>query len=565
MGLNGAEIARRYRERRDADPDRRKQYLEGERARWQRDRQTGKKKSVSEISERERREKRKRWREAKRQARAKARRNALPVSDTPPISPEAQHEPGPSRQKRQGKNIRRRLTRKLKKEIQQLEEKLKTEKARVAKYKKRSQRTKSASASSNSPQAVANALLAGERGPALAAIKGTTKIHQAISVVPGKMKYRDISCLCKREEGILDCHCFQLQEVTLAGPPISSTSSTPTAMHKQKNNTTMRPEVIELRHVGEWSAEHNYVYCLRCCKPQDNLAVHLARVCMKTSTPDERAEELQKAKASNREWIRISRPWDYEQLCEILPDRDSRVNVVKELLHTADCQAILKAVKADFLQIYGNLLKGSEVTSAEKMLYRCYCEAILDSEWVDRMRHGGISREEADCHICLDNCRGSCKWFQLYFTDIRPENIRPEKTTSFSWQRLARVYKLPTFRSVDVWKSVEAAAQTLPADRQKAVKEYLAHSTGGVQRERMQQPQFVVETAVLLDSLAGFTSDDEPDTPRTSQKDFSAFVHRFPISLDSQPPSKKSGLMKGFLQTACSMTGGKMSSKYPNL
>lgn len=42
MGLNGAEIARRYRERRDADPDRRKQYLEGERARWQRDRQTGK-------------------------------------------------------------------------------------------------------------------------------------------------------------------------------------------------------------------------------------------------------------------------------------------------------------------------------------------------------------------------------------------------------------------------------------------------------------------------------------------------------------------------------------------
>lgn len=97
MGLNGAEIARRYRERRDADPDRRKQYLEGERARWQRDRQTGKKKSFSEISKHERREKRKRWREAKRQARAKARRNALLVSDTPPISPEAQHEPGPFR------------------------------------------------------------------------------------------------------------------------------------------------------------------------------------------------------------------------------------------------------------------------------------------------------------------------------------------------------------------------------------------------------------------------------------------------------------------------------------
>lgn len=51
--------------------------------------------------------------------------------------------------------------------------------------------------------------------------------------------------------------------------------------------------------------------------------------------------------------------------------------------------------------------------------------------------------------------------------------------------------------------AVEAAAQTLPVEHQKAIKDYLAQSTGGVQQDRMQQPQFVVDTAVLLDSLAG--------------------------------------------------------------
>ncbi|KAK1880016.1 CBL-interacting protein kinase 28 [Dissostichus eleginoides] len=34
MSSKGAEIARRYRERRDADPDRRRKYLEKERDKW---------------------------------------------------------------------------------------------------------------------------------------------------------------------------------------------------------------------------------------------------------------------------------------------------------------------------------------------------------------------------------------------------------------------------------------------------------------------------------------------------------------------------------------------------
>lgn len=58
-------------------------------------------------------------------------------------------------------------------------------------------------------------------------------------------------------------------------------------------------------------------------------------------------------------------------------------------------------------------------------------------------------------------------------------------------------------KSHDVRKAIEAAAQMLPAHHQMAINDYLAHSAGMVQQHRMRQPQFVVDTAVLLDSLAG--------------------------------------------------------------
>lgn len=78
------------------------------------------------------------------------------------------------------------------------------------------------------------------------------------------------------------------------------------------------------------SENRNLVYCLRFCKPQENLSVHLTQVCMKQSTPEERAEELQKAKDSSRDWIRASRTWDYKRLCEILPHSPCRLVLVEE-------------------------------------------------------------------------------------------------------------------------------------------------------------------------------------------------------------------------------------------
>ncbi|XP_062305981.1 uncharacterized protein LOC134010129 [Osmerus eperlanus] len=79
------------------------------------------------------------------------------------------------------------------------------------------------------------------------------------------------------------------------------------------------------------SIDRRFVYCLRCQKPQDKLTIHLARVCMKNSTPKERASEVQKAKDSTKNWTR-TRNWDYNRICEMLPHLGCRSALVKELL-----------------------------------------------------------------------------------------------------------------------------------------------------------------------------------------------------------------------------------------
>lgn len=51
--------------------------------------------------------------------------------------------------------------------------------------------------------------------PLLVPVKGTMKIHQVISFSKGAIKYRDITCLCQADKGLLDCGCYGLKEVSL--------------------------------------------------------------------------------------------------------------------------------------------------------------------------------------------------------------------------------------------------------------------------------------------------------------------------------------------------------------
>ncbi|KAK7135869.1 hypothetical protein R3I94_014521 [Phoxinus phoxinus] len=77
MAKTEAERQRLYRERRDADADRREAYLKSERERWKRDTESGKKKKIANLDDGAKRQRRKMWRDAKkRQRKMKALRNS---------------------------------------------------------------------------------------------------------------------------------------------------------------------------------------------------------------------------------------------------------------------------------------------------------------------------------------------------------------------------------------------------------------------------------------------------------------------------------------------------------
>ncbi len=90
--LSAADRQRRCRARRDADTERKQKYLESERQRWRRDVEQGKKKKISDLSERGKRQLRKKWRKQnkKRKEKAEARKHSL---DTFPLSPDPVQQP----------------------------------------------------------------------------------------------------------------------------------------------------------------------------------------------------------------------------------------------------------------------------------------------------------------------------------------------------------------------------------------------------------------------------------------------------------------------------------------
>lgn len=94
-----AERQRQYRARRNADPEKREKYLESERQRWRRNVETGKKKRITDLSEREQRQKRRKWRAAYKRSkeRAEALRNLTTPPQSPDHAPEQCPQPGSSR------------------------------------------------------------------------------------------------------------------------------------------------------------------------------------------------------------------------------------------------------------------------------------------------------------------------------------------------------------------------------------------------------------------------------------------------------------------------------------
>ncbi|XP_077357112.1 uncharacterized protein LOC144004069 [Festucalex cinctus] len=78
--------------------------------------------------------------------------------------------------------------------------------------------------------------------------------------------------------------------------------------------------------------DRHIVYCLRCCKPQEKISVHLTKACMKESTREEVEVEVRKAKASTKEWLRNGRRIDYLDLLKRFPHRECRHTLTRMLV-----------------------------------------------------------------------------------------------------------------------------------------------------------------------------------------------------------------------------------------
>lgn len=78
---------------RNANPERREAYIQKERDRWRRVTDKGKKKGINDLTERGKRSERKKLKEAKKAARAKA--HTVVELETPPSTPESPPQQGP--------------------------------------------------------------------------------------------------------------------------------------------------------------------------------------------------------------------------------------------------------------------------------------------------------------------------------------------------------------------------------------------------------------------------------------------------------------------------------------
>ncbi|XP_021366439.1 DNA ligase 1-like [Mizuhopecten yessoensis] len=88
MALSAAEKQRRYRQRRDADPERKEKHQEKMRKKYREDLTVGKRKKVGELTERGKRTLRKKWRMEKKNR--KKRQKEVQNLVTPPNSPNCQ-------------------------------------------------------------------------------------------------------------------------------------------------------------------------------------------------------------------------------------------------------------------------------------------------------------------------------------------------------------------------------------------------------------------------------------------------------------------------------------------
>ncbi|KAG9266449.1 hypothetical protein AMEX_G19077 [Astyanax mexicanus] len=162
--LSAAEKQRRYRECRDADPQRRQEYLQKRKESYVRDIERGKRKRISELTERNKRVQRKEWRVRQQRCRARSRtgidgQNSAEAL-TPPSTPNTPPRDRPG-QLQHSRRVRRREAQRKGREIEKLKLEISSWKRKYERIKKRCSRQKNASL--DSPELHTQNILCGQR------------------------------------------------------------------------------------------------------------------------------------------------------------------------------------------------------------------------------------------------------------------------------------------------------------------------------------------------------------------------------------------------------------------
>ncbi|KAK7926216.1 hypothetical protein WMY93_008526 [Mugilogobius chulae] len=133
------------------------------------------------------------------------------------------------------------------------------------------------------------------------------------------------------------------------------------------------------------TVDRRVVYCLLCLKPTETIATHLARVCMKANTPEERQAEMLRAKESTKIWTREGRVWDFNEICRWCPHVASRRALLRELRtrgfliqnDTADSGT----TKADDPSTSAAELPASPMASSSSLLRNCPVKTSPTQHW----------------------------------------------------------------------------------------------------------------------------------------------------------------------------------------
>ncbi|XP_041649782.1 uncharacterized protein LOC121513846 isoform X2 [Cheilinus undulatus] len=247
------------------------------------------------------------------------------------------------------------------------------------------------------------------------------------------------------------------------------------------------------------------------------------------------------------------------------------------------CQKILRVAKADFLNSFRKLLSESPLAIHEKTFYRYYLQALLVLKHFRRpvsvevmtVKEWGM-RKTVDKRVVVAVTEPQDKlvyfaltdeeeaWFQAYYEKIRSQLVEEKDCQRFfvssrgtrvskvisDLSRLHEHYKIqPVITSQTVRTALRTeAGANFTAEQQESVDQYLAHPTTFINEySRMSQPEQVIATAIIMDTLGSISPPTSTTNPPASTRDtFDDFVAAFPVTVESEVPSKRRRLAQGF-------------------